>query len=542
MYVRGTLVSLTERIYSMEQFKTIEEVLSSDFSLIPDRYTQKSKSDRVLKSTRIEQAIFDDLHEDEYELAELEASGTKKLMTFKSLVNDVFQSVYGIKAKYTVETEMSDISKQFNKGIIDNLMKDDNFTTVKSICEGKELPAMNATAEFAGELLGDLDTLMNKATGGRGKLDALDKMEQDKRTLIEKLSKLLSKRDTLSPEQREVNDNKIINTANRVLAKKEQSEMFSGLIERSMKTNSAFMRDAIAKASASALDGAKTAQCAVMAWGDGDPDMKKNPVNTEILKRTAKSDKLRYIAKFLGRYKEMLNSKRLHGYRYGTGEKYDIEYGNNISKALTSELAMLASPELMPLFLKKYQNKALKQYRKREPIYKGKGDIIVCLDESCSTFGENNAYGMAIAMVLYELCKLNNSDFALIHFSSDVKTDYFPKNEKADPKKIMDCAETFLNGGTDFVKPLEEVMSIVYNARLKDPDVVFITDGVCGLPSDYAGIFRNFKTKSGIRLTGILLDKGSCFDFTLKEFADKIYRTSELLEETIVENIIDERI
>ena len=526
----------------MEQFKSIEELLSSDISLIPEGYTPKPKKDRVLRSTRIEQAIFDDLHDDGYELAEIEDSGAKKLKSFKSLVNDVFQSVYGIKPKYTDEGELSDISKTFNKSIIADLMKDDNFNAVKSVCEGKELPAISATAEFTGELLDNLDQLMDKAVGGRGKIDALDKMEQDKQMLIEKLSKLLDKRDDLSPEQRELNDGKIINTANRLLAKKEQSEMFSGFVERSMKQSSPFIRDMIANAAASALDGAKTARCAVMAWGSGDPDMRKTPMNTEILKRCAGSAKLRYIAEFLGQYREMLNSKRLLGYRYGAGEKYDIEYGNNISKALTSELAMLATPELVPLFLKKYNNKALKQYRKREPVYKGKGDVIVCLDESGSTFGENNAYGMAIAMVLYELCRVNNTDFALVHFSTETKVDYFPKDRRPTAEQVMNCAETFLNGGTDFVKPLEEVMSIVRNARLKDPDVVFITDGECKLPDCFIPVIRKFKADTGMKLTGILLDKGSCIEFTLREFADTIYRTSELLKQTIAEELINERI
>ena len=118
----------------MEQFKSIEELLSSDISLIPEGYTPKPKKDRVLRSTRIEQTIFDDLHDDGYELAELEDSGAKKLKSFKSLVNDVFQSVYGIKPKYTDEDELSDISKTFNKSIIADLMKDDNFNAVKSVC------------------------------------------------------------------------------------------------------------------------------------------------------------------------------------------------------------------------------------------------------------------------------------------------------------------------------------------------------------------------------------------------------------------------
>ena len=526
----------------MEQFKTIEEILSSDFAFIPDGYTPKSKSDRVLKSTRIEQAIFNDLYEDTSELADFEEKGKRKLKTFDSLVNDVFQSIYGLSTKYIDENDISELSKRFNKSIIQDLNKDDNFTAVKSVCEGKELPSISATEEFSGKLLENLDELMNKATGGKGKVEGLDKIEQDKQDLISELSKLLNKREAMPQSHRESIDDRIIKAANRMLAKKEQSDMFSKLIENKMKQNAPYIQSVVAKAASSALERAQETQYAVMAWGNGDADMKKNPVNMEILKRTAKSDKLRYIARFLGRYKEMLNSKRLSGYKYGTGEKYDIEYGNNISKLLTSELSLLASPDTIPLFLKKYQNKELKQYRKREPLYKGKGDIIVCLDESGSTYGENNAYGMAIAMVLYEICKLNNANFALVHFSTETKVDFFPKNTKATSEQVMNCAETFLNGGTDFVDPLEEVISLVHNAKLENPDVVFITDGECRLPNDFIPVIRKFKEDTGMKLTGILLDKGQSFEFSLMEFADVVYRTSELLEDSIVENLIDDRL
>ena len=526
----------------MEQFKTIEEILSSDFAFIPDGYTQKAKSDRVLKSTRIEQAIFDDLYDDTSELADVEERGKRKLKSFDSLVNDVFQLIYGLREKYVDEKDMSELSKKFNKSIIQDLMKDDNFTAVKSVCEGKELLSISATEEFSGKLLENLDILMDKATGGKGKVEGLEKIEQDKLDLISELSKLLKKREAMPKTQRETIDDRIIKAANRMLAKKEQSDMFSNLIENKMKQNAPYIQSVVSGATASALDKAKKTQYAVMAWGNGDADMKKSPVNMEILKRTAKSDKLRYIARFLGRYREMLNSKRLSGYKYGTGEKYDIEYGNNISRLLTSELSLLASPEMIPLFLKKYQNKELKQYRKREPLYKGKGDIIVCLDESGSTYGENNAYGMAIAMVLYEICKLNNANFALVHFSTETKVDFFPKNAKATAEQVMNCAETFLNGGTDFVEPLEEVISLVHNAKLENPDVVFITDGVCRLPADFLPVIRKFKADTGMKLTGILLDKGECFEFSLKEFADVVYRTSELLEDSIVEKLIDDRL
>ena len=60
-------------------FKGIEEVLSSDFGLLSDGYEEKKKTDRVLKSTKIEQAIFDDLSSDCAELPDYEKKGMEKL-------------------------------------------------------------------------------------------------------------------------------------------------------------------------------------------------------------------------------------------------------------------------------------------------------------------------------------------------------------------------------------------------------------------------------------------------------------------------------
>lgn len=524
----------------MEQFRSIEEILSGISSLTA--FATEVKTDRVLKSTEIEQAIFDDLYSDADELASFEEQGAKKLKSFGSLVNDVFQSVYGLRPRYTEESKMTALSKEFNKGILTELMADENFTAVKSVCEGKELPAIGATEEFTGKLLENLDGIMDKATGGKGKVDALDKMEQDVRDLSQALSDLVEKYETAPELQKEALERKIQNTANRIASKQEQTQMYAGLIQNSMSRSSADIKRAIATSAEAALERAKDIESAVLAWGDGDPELKKNPVNTEILKRTAKSHKLRYIAKFLGRYKETLKSKRLAGYSYGKGEKYDIEYGNNISRALTSELAMLSSPTLTPLFMRKVMNKGLKQYRKREPEYKGSGDIIVCLDESTSTFGENNAYGMSIAMVLYEICRMNNANFALVHFSSETKVDYFSKDEKVDPGKVLDCAETLLGGGTDFENPLREVFALTASGTLDKPDIVFITDGECDVSDEFLELFDEFKADTGARLTGILLDKGDCFEFSLQKFADVIYRTSELAEDKIVTRLIEERI
>ena len=200
-------------------FKSIEEVLSSDFGLLSDGYEEKKKTDRVLKSTKIEQAIFDDLSSDCAELPDYEKKGMEKLKTFDSLINDVFQSVYGLTPKYTADEDMSALSKSFNKGILEDLMSDDNYSAIKSVCEGKELPAIGATEEFTANLLGNLDSIMNKTTGGKGKVDALGTMEEAKQELLNQISELLKKREALPETQREAIERKIVNKANNFLSK-----------------------------------------------------------------------------------------------------------------------------------------------------------------------------------------------------------------------------------------------------------------------------------------------------------------------------------
>ena len=523
-------------------FNSVKEILESDFPLILSGIKSKEKGDRVLKSTKIETAILEDLSSDCDSLAECRKSGRRKLKSFDALVDDVFQAVYGLKPRFVPEEDVSAISRRFNKEILSTLMQDEHFSAVKSVCEGKEMPSISATEEFSEKLLGNLDELMQKATGGKGKVDSIEKMEESRSAMAEKLLKLLSERECVTGDAKETVDRKIVTAANQILSKAQQIDMYENLIEQSLRRNNPAVKKIIASSVQSALDKATEVSEVLSAWGDNSGEMLKNPHNAGIVKKVASSSRLRYIASFLGRYKEMLNAKRMAGYTYGRGEKYDIEYGNSLSRALTSEMALLATKELVPLFIRKYQSKGLKQYRKRETLMKGKGDIIVCLDESGSTYGEKNAYGMAVAIVLYEISRVNNANFALIHFGDDIKCDYFSKNDEFNSERLLACAETFLNGGTNYEKPLEETMRLYESGQLDKPDIVFITDGICDISQQFEERFNKFKSETGTILTGILLDRGEHFEFTLEKFSDTVYRTSQLIEDEITERIIEGRI
>ena len=126
----------------------------------------------------------------------------------------------------------------------------------------------------------------------------------------------------------------------------------------------------------------------------------------------------------------------------------------------------------------------------------------------------------------------------VIIWSSSVR----PASEKPDAEKIMTAAETFLNGGTNFEKPLRECMRIYEENSLNKPDIVFITDGQCNVSDSLVSDFAEFKARTKTTLTGILLDRGKSFEFSLEKFADAVYRTSELCEDEIVSSLIEKRL
>ena len=203
---------------------------------------------------------------------------------------------------------------------------------------------------------------------------------------------------------------------------------------------------------------------------------------------------------------------------------------------------MLASPQTLPLFVKKYQQRRLKQYRRREPVHKGMGDIICCLDESGSTRGDAAAWGKAVALTLLDIAAENRRKFALIHFagSSECKLDIFLPGQYSMQDK-MNAAETFLGGGTNFKRPLGEAIQLM-DAGFENADIVFLTDGLCELPEDYLATLHKEQTARKYTVTGILLDAGNPgMDFSLTPFCQKIYRTSELAGDEIVRGLVSQR-
>ena len=339
-------------------------------------------------------------------------------------------------------------------------------------------------------------------------------------------------------------EQQVIAAANKAESKQRQVAAVGKMVDANTAKNQDTISAIVAQAVRAAAEKAEEVQNIIAAWGDDPGNLERNEVNTALLETVRKSSVLKDVAKYLGRFREIFAQGKRNGYAYGRGEKYTLELGNDLSRALTSELAMLASPLTAPIFLRKYQRRQIKQYKRREPVYKGMGDIICCLDESGSTKGDPAAWGKAVALTLLEIATDGKRKFALIHFSGSIRcqVDIFRPDEYTVEDK-MRAAETFLDGGTNFQAPMTKAVQLIKEDGFENADIVFITDGECFLSEDYQEELRQEQAARRFTVTGVLLDKGTpSMDLSLRPFCQNIYRASQLLGDDIVRELVAKRV
>lgn len=522
-------------------YRTFDDVLRSPWAEAP-RPTEAS-NDRVLRSTKLEDSIYGDLRDGDSGLDQIEQTAEKQMRSFPALSRDIFQSFYSLMPRKNEEETLSVAARKFNRPLLDHITQSEDYPTLKSICEGRELPAYEAAAEFISRTAEDLEELLSDLGGDKGALNTLEKLENAQQEAQKKLSDLLTLMSRRSGPDPELEGLAVVE-ANRAESKRRQVEAVSKMIDTSTAGNQDVISVLVAQAVHAATERAEEVQNIIGAWSDDPGNLQQNEVNQELLEQVRKSDVLKNVARYLGRFREIFAQGKRNGYAYGRGEKYSLELGNDISKAITSELAMLASPKTLPLFLQKYQRRQIKQYQRREPVYKGMGDIICCLDESGSTKGAPAAWGKAVALTLLEIAAEGRRNFALIHFShaNSLQTDLFRPGEYTMADK-MTAAETFLNGGTNFEAPMREALRLMAAEGFENADIIFITDGECALPEEAVQELRQEQAVRRFTVTGVLLDSDSAgMEFSLREFCQNIYRTSELTGDEIVRELVSKRV
>lgn len=266
------------------------------------------------------------------------------------------------------------------------------------------------------------------------------------------------------------------------------------------------------------------------AWGVEDTELHRMSADERMrLGDRLKSGKLAEFADLIGRFRQLARAQRSRRVEHARGEYVGVTLGDDLGSLIPSELANLAVPALRAEFAARYAESRLMVYDQRGEDRDAQGAIIALVDCSYSMssadYGSGplggdedvtpEAYAKALALALLDQARASNParDFVAICFDETVDAVFrFPGNRPVSHDDRVDFAERFAGGGTDFMEPLDEAMTILaaeHNTTGRQKaDIVLITDGDAPIDEDWVNQWWQTKKQLGFRCFGVEIGSG----------------------------------
>jgi uncharacterized protein with von Willebrand factor type A (vWA) domain len=515
---------------------------------MPPRRTKKTPPKRVfqplpkntfwIENDAYDRRIWAHLRSESPSLREVEEKGGTLLPHFASLLQDIFSLLFKYNIQYHPEAS-----------VLPSALLNLNF--LHSVHQG-------AQYDFLRE-----QTLLNEAHAGLSTLILAERLlalvreeklltRRDLRDLwdIQKQEELVGQKieeyensDTIPEEQMSEQGKKALQQAKErmggevqgaeALLRHKTRQLKEDLKQIEAQANNRLQAEAI-KVAQELEDATEEAQ----TWGDTIGTGARTPPGQklELGRRLAGNEKLKKLARMVGRMKLHALALRKKVFERSNEELLEVEQGDALHRLLPNELLSLHHPVLRKDFYRRFLDQELIQYSLRGVEEKGKGPMIVCLDGSSSMSGDKEIWSKAVTLTLLEIARKQRRLFRSICFSSAETPlqvlDMNPRDRyEIETKTVMDLAEYFPGGGTDFQTPLNAALECLRESRFKKGDIIFITDGECQVDPEWAERFRAEKEQLGFSLFSILIDVGSASLGTLKEFSDKISTIKQLTGE-----------
>ena len=247
----------------------------------------------------------------------------------------------------------------------------------------------------------------------------------------------------------------------------------------------------------------------------------------ELGRRLARNKKLGELARMVGRFKQDARALKRKTLERGVAEAYDIELGSELGRLIPAELLAMHHPALKRDFHRRVLEGAVLQYRLRDDEPKGRGPMVVCIDVSSSMEGDKEMWSKAVALTLMDIARRQRRLFRAVMFSSgDVSLKVLDLNRERryqpDLNKVLEMAEYFPGGGTDFEAPLDAAVELLGEKKLKRGDIVIITDGESQVSPDWLARLSERKRELDFSIFAVLVDVGSAQMSSLAQFADRI--------------------
>jgi uncharacterized protein with von Willebrand factor type A (vWA) domain len=256
----------------------------------------------------------------------------------------------------------------------------------------------------------------------------------------------------------------------------------------------------------------------------------------ELGRRLARNKKLGELARMVGRFKQDARALKRKTLERGVAEAYDIELGSELGRLIPAELLAMHHPVLKRDFHRRVLEGTVLQYRLRDDEQKGKGPMVVCIDVSSSMQGDKEMWSKAVALTLMDIARRQRRLFRAVMFSSgDVSLKVLDLNRERryapDLNKVVEMAEYFPGGGTDFETPIDAAVELLGEKKLKRGDIVIITDGESQVSPEWLARLRERKDELDFSIFAVLVDVGSAETSSLAQFADRITSVKRISDE-----------
>lgn len=250
----------------------------------------------------------------------------------------------------------------------------------------------------------------------------------------------------------------------------------------------------------------------------------------ELANQLGDHKELRKIAETVGRFKKIAVKKQKTKQKQ-TMERKNITIGQEVSRLLPTELANYILPHSKLDFLRRYSEQQAFIFDTKGKDRKGRGPIIICMDESSSmTSIKDQSKAFCIALLM--IARKQKRDFAIIPFATTVGEVQIFKKGQATTQQIIHFSNQFLGGGTNYELPLKESLTVLSKSEFNEADILFVTDGSSFLSSRFVEEFNVTKKHKQFECTAVVLTNlYNAVDLNVvNKFSDRVIEVNELFD------------
>ncbi|MGA5806675.1 VWA domain-containing protein [Streptomyces cellulosae] len=477
-------------------------------------------------------------------LRELSAQLLTRHAHAPDLLADVFLCAYQAAPRLRDRTVMAP-SHLVHHQVVTALTQSPDFAALRRETAGDAYAAAMAVLAEASALRG----LLEGSREARERTGRADRARQEAEAAAAAVGEALRQAAEEADEQGEVPApaaTAVCRAAEAAREAEESARREDGAAAQAMAAAVPGIRSAARNAASAAAEAVRQEAALMRAWGVDAGETERMPFAERArLAERLRSGRLARWAELIGRFRQMAAGERARKVEHATGELVGVTLGDDLSRVIPSELAVLGVPELRAVFAARYAAGELMLYDSRGEQGTGKGAVIACVDTSHSMYAEGpggvtrEAWSKACALALLDQARHAGRDFVGILFSAADKLQVFrfPGDRPAPVSDVLDFAETFLGGGTDFQRPLgtaakilEEEFGTASRAR---GDIVLITDDACEVSENWTRLWNEIKRRLDFRLFGVAIatpDPATASGSVLESLCDNLRTVDDLTD------------